>query len=659
MRIAITGVGLNSALGCGWSENLDALRAGRSAIGPVRHLPTEHRELPVGEVPLPDGAPADPTLPRTALLGRLALDEALAAAGLDEMDVRAAALVSGTTVGGMDVAERDVAALVEAGTHLDALLRSDCGTSTERMLDLATPAHPEGLRFGMTTTVSTACSSAANALILAARLLTAGRYGRVVAGGAESLSLFHLNGFNALMILDHAPCRPFAADRAGLNLGEGAAFLVLEPEETACRRGARIYGYLDGWGNACDAFHQTATSDDGEGAFRAMREAIATAGLAPADVGYVNAHGTGTPNNDATELAAMRRVFGSALPPFSSTKSLTGHTTSASGSLEAAFCLMVLAGGFLPLLPPPAQPLRHALCNAFGFGGNDSSLLLSAPDTTPAEADEETGAGEETEAGTPRVWLRSAAVLAAGEAVDFKQYMSAGEARRLGPMLKRTLATAKRALADAGLERPDAILTATALGTVESTDALLRTMAAEGEAMFSPTHFMQSTHNTPAALVAIATQAHGYNVTYAHRALSFSSALLDALMQLRSGRIGNALVGAHDTLPAGREVAAEFVLEAGAGDELRRPDAVELVDVRMLYRPTDYEAAATLGAMIRLRPDATVRRHDLGEGDFAQPALCFHAAAEALEPGRSVVLAFVADGGREVSFVLLSKPLLS
>ena len=215
----------------------------------------------------------------------------------------------------------------------------------------------------------------------------------VVVGGAESLSKFHLNGFNTLMILDRRPCRPFDADRAGLNLGEGAAYLVMENAASVSRRGVRPLCSLDGYGNACDAFHQTASSPNGEGAFLAMTEALQMAGLEPADIQYVNAHGTGTPNNDLSESVALQRVFGGKIPPVSSTKSFTGHTTSASGSVEAVICILAMnrqflppnlnwetpmEGGFIPVTGSHSPvELRHVMSNAFGFGGNDSSIILS------------------------------------------------------------------------------------------------------------------------------------------------------------------------------------------------------------------------------------------------------------------------------------------
>jgi 3-oxoacyl-(acyl-carrier-protein) synthase len=392
--IVITGAGVVSAIGLNQAETLCALQAGRSGIGPVRYLATAHRELPVGEVPLSNAelcahlglSDGTPTV-RTALLGMMALDEALRQAQLTRDDLCEMAFLSGTTVGGMDRSEEFYRDFLTSDAHKEYITLHDCGATSEFIAD-------HFGRFALVTTPSTACSSAANALILGAELLQTGERERVVVGGSECLSKFHLNGFNTLMILDHEPCRPFDAERAGLNLGEGAGYLVLETEASAQRRGVRPLARLSGYGNACDAFHQTATSADGEGAYRAMKQALERAGLQPADVDYINAHGTGTPNNDASECKAMQRLFGADVPPFSSTKGYTGHTTSASGAVEAVFCLLTLAHQFLPsnlrwahLMPEglkpvtdevPRRPLRHVLCNAFGFGGNDSSMLFSA-----------------------------------------------------------------------------------------------------------------------------------------------------------------------------------------------------------------------------------------------------------------------------------------
>ena len=383
VRIVISGMGAVSSIGCGKAGTLRALREGLSGIAPVRFLDTSLRDFPVGEVPFDDDSLArmagcNPGN-RTALLSVIAAREALSQAGLES--IADAAFISGTTVGGMEKAE-----LLYRGATLGNALPFDCGATT-----MAT-ARALGAK-GLCSTLSTACSSAANAIATAARLIRSGRCHVAVAGGSEALSDFHLRGFASLMILDRENCRPFDSTRAGLNLGEGAAYLVLESEENALRREAVPLAYLSGWGNACDAFHQTASSEDGEGAFLAMQAALKTAALKPSDIDYINAHGTGTPNNDASESAAIRRVFGYNLPPVSSTKGLTGHTTSASGAIESVFCLLSMIEGFIPgsfgfRAPDPscispcgtlqARP-RHIMCNAFGFGGNDSSLIFSAP----------------------------------------------------------------------------------------------------------------------------------------------------------------------------------------------------------------------------------------------------------------------------------------
>jgi len=391
--IWITGAGIVSAIGLNKLEVLDALLQGRSGIGPVRHLRTVHTDLPVGEVPLSNdelqsrlGIPSGTPIIRTALLGMWALQEALQDARIDTELLSDTAFISGTTVGGMDKSEQYYPDFLSNDSRNEYIALHDCGSSTELIAD-------HFGRFGFVATPSTACSSALNAIIAGANLIRSGLADRVIAGGSECLTRFHLNGFHALMILDSRPCRPFDASRAGLNLGEGAAYIVLERPSTAQDRGVEPLVTLDGYGNACDAFHQTASSPDGEGAFLAMQAALSDAGLTPADIDYINAHGTGTPNNDSSESAAMFRLFGDLVPPVSSTKSATGHTTSASGAIETVICLLALRHQFLPinlnwsepmengLIPVrdsrPSREVRHVLCNSFGFGGNDSSLLLS------------------------------------------------------------------------------------------------------------------------------------------------------------------------------------------------------------------------------------------------------------------------------------------
>ena len=394
--VLITGCGIICAIGNGKEEVLGSLLSNRTGIGQLKYLRTAHTEFPVGEVKMSDtemeqamGIEPGTPVTRTALMGMIALHEALGEAGLGRDDLKECGFVNGTTVGGMDKSEQYYTDFIENDTRNQYIRTHDCGSCSEMIADRFG-------RFRYITTISTACSSAANAIELGADMIRSGQADIVVAGGSECITKFHLNGFNSLMILDRGQCRPFDAERAGLNLGEGAAYLVLESAESAARRGVKPVALLSGYGNACDAFHQTASSPDGEGAYLAMSKALADAGLRPSDIDYVNAHGTGTPNNDVSESQAMKRLFGDAMPPVSSTKSLTGHTTSASGSVEAVICILALRNGFVPvnyawanpmddgIVPNmelrPSHPLRHILCNSFGFGGNDSSVILTATD---------------------------------------------------------------------------------------------------------------------------------------------------------------------------------------------------------------------------------------------------------------------------------------
>lgn len=380
MDIAVTGMGIISALGTGVEATLSALLENRSGVRPgVRHLATRHDRFPVGEVPMGNGELAHMTGSgepasrlRSVLLGIAALREALASARLDGGALDDCAFINATTVGGMDNTESVFTEIAAGNADVPTVTQlrfNDCGACTTLIAESAG-------RFGMATTISTACSSAANAIVTAANLIRCGYADIAVAGGTEALSRFHLNGFNALTVLNREVAEPFGGRSEGINLGEGAAYLVLESERSARARGVTPLAFLSGYGNACDAYHPTATSPEGTGPFMAMDEALRTASLRPEDIDYINAHGTGTSNNDSTEMTAMRRIWADALPPFSSTKPLTGHTTSASGSIEAVIAVLALRNGFIPGRPQERADLRRVLTNSFGFGGNDTSLIF-------------------------------------------------------------------------------------------------------------------------------------------------------------------------------------------------------------------------------------------------------------------------------------------
>ena len=555
-NIVITGEGIICAIGQDKQSVLDSLQHKHSGIGTMQLLNSCHKELPVGEVPLSNDdmrnqlGVRDTLINRTTLMGMLAVRQALEDAGIQcdtvkEKPIRVV-LISGTTVAGMDITEDLFDQLSHSDAALQCLRYHSAGASTRLIAEYFDI-------FAKHTTISTACSSAANALMLGVRMLIAGEADVVVAGGAEALSLFHLNGFRSLMILDHEPCRPFDATRAGLNLGEGAAFLVMETEEGAKRRGITPHAYLTGYGNACDAFHQTASSDNGEGAYLAMTEALQMAGLKPSDIQYVNAHGTGTPNNDLSESMALKRVFGENMPLISSTKSFTGHTTSASGSIESVICLLALQhqfvpanlgwsqaidGGIVPTLGEDHYHLEHVVCNSFGFGGNDTSLVFSLSRNDRLEIGND----------APRVIKELARVEITSEdqLAEIRDYVKPLEARRMGKIMKSSLLSSLKALRQAGIEQPDAIITGTALGCLENSELLLRQMVEEGETMLKPTYFMQSTHNTISSNIAIRLGCHGYNITYTQDQASFDWAMRDAELLLKSGKCKTVLVGCHD-----------------------------------------------------------------------------------------------------------------
>ncbi|MBR7067785.1 MAG: beta-ketoacyl-[Bacteroidales bacterium] len=393
-RIYITGMGIVSALGVGKTPTLEALLTAHSGIGPMRNLQgTVLNHYPVGEVPLSDPEmqqalgldPSEPCI-RTGLMGMMAAQEAVEQAQFARQRPERTALLSGTTVGGMDRSERHYLDFFE-GKHTHYVALHNCASFTDQVAQRTGP-------YDICSTLSTACSSAANAIIMGANLIATGRADAVVAGGSECLSKFHLNGFHTLMIIDKQPCRPFDRQRAGLNLGEGAAFVVLESEQSMRARGVEPLCQLSGYANTCDAFHQTATSANGQGPYLAMKSALQMANLQPSDIDYINAHGTGTPNNDISEGIAIERVFGQQVPHTSSTKPFTGHTTSAAGSVEAVISILALQHRFVPAnlnlkqpieelhFTPVSQTLRdidlhHVLSNSFGFGGNDSAYILS------------------------------------------------------------------------------------------------------------------------------------------------------------------------------------------------------------------------------------------------------------------------------------------
>lgn len=397
-RVFVTGYGIITSIGNNAEENFSSLLTSSTGFGEIEILETSHRgKLKACEVKiddrdllerlnLADGSGHS----RTTLLGLIAAKEAIQSAQLSKNELHQAAFISATTTGGIRELEkyyRDLQDHSKTGPFAQFAISSNPGDHAERIADYFNIK-------GFVNTISTACSSSANSIMLGAKLIQSGSKQVAICGGSEVLSKFTLNGFHSLMILDTEHCRPFDKTRNGLNLGEGAAYVVLESEESVKQGNKNIIAELKGFGNANDAFHQTASSPDGAGAYKAMNLALQSAGLNPYNIDYINAHGTGTENNDLSEGLAIQRLFGDRVPLFSSTKPFTGHTLAAAGAVEAIFSLMSLDGKLFPSLNfnipmdeltiSPIQEkmqmagLRNVMSNSFGFGGNTSSLIFNA-----------------------------------------------------------------------------------------------------------------------------------------------------------------------------------------------------------------------------------------------------------------------------------------
>lgn len=394
-EVYIAGVGAISAIGNNVAQCLSSFEKELDGIGDITYLDTIHRfKFPVAEVKLSNKELAELTgvsaeTSRTTLLSLAAAGEALSDSAISGISSYRTGFVSGNTVGSMDKSEDffiDFIADNRKG-KLRNVFDHECGSVTETVANLL------GIKDYMTT-ISTACSSAANAIVHAAHLIKSDLLDIVIAGGTDALTKFTLNGFNTLMILDKNFCMPFDDNRQGLNLGEGAGYLVLISSKVAKNLNKAVYCKLSGYNNSNDAYHQTASSPEGTGPYLAMKKALEKSGLHPKDIDYINLHGTGTPNNDIAEGIAVKRLFDPVYPPMSSTKSFTGHSLGASGGIEAVFSVLAIRHGIiypnlrfetriqeLPFEPEKrfltGRAVHHVMSNSFGFGGNCTSLIFS------------------------------------------------------------------------------------------------------------------------------------------------------------------------------------------------------------------------------------------------------------------------------------------
>jgi 3-oxoacyl-[acyl-carrier-protein] synthase-1 len=388
MRVFVVGTGIISALGEGTSENLKNLLLARSGLDDSSSYLDAKTDYLVGRVRFSNDELCNmfnlkTVPPRTSLLALYALNECLA------MVPRFCKLgfISGTTTGGMAKSEIFFRNYIPKSIHAKTadIIYHSCSSTTDATLHNIHDLSYVG-------TINTACSSAANAIILGAQKIKAGQLDAVIAGGSDALCQFTLRGFQSLMILDKNQCKPFDIDRAGLNLGEGAGYLLLVSEDLARRHQLNPLCELRGYANVNDACHAAALSETGDGPYLAMQQALNNAVIAPTQVDYINLHGTGTRNNDSVEGAAIRRCFDTHFPFISSTKAYTGHTLGASGGIEAVFSVLSIVRqtvfknlnfvapmecGLVPVRRVTECNVRHVLSNSFGFGGNCSSLVFS------------------------------------------------------------------------------------------------------------------------------------------------------------------------------------------------------------------------------------------------------------------------------------------
>ncbi len=562
--IYIRGMGLISALGSGPVHTLRALKAGRMGLRPLSlfTVPADAL-LPVGEVAV---NPAD-SLPRTHQLACLAADQAMS--GSSEAPD---AIVLGVTTGGMLTTEDLLAQKVRAP---EAYRHHAVNSVAE---ELARRFSCRGPRL----TVSTACSSGAAAIILALNLLRSGMARLVLAGGADGLCRLTYFGFKSLQLIDPAGSRPLDRERRGMSIADGAAMLLLSPE-AAGSSGICILG----GGLSCDAYHPAAPQPDGRGAQAAVQAALADAGVLPEEIDYINLHGTGTIENDRSEALAVRSLFGGRPPVVSSIKGSLGHSLAAAGAIEAVVTALSVQQGFVPPnagfttfdpdlgLAPAAEPLdmplKTALSNSFGFGGNNAALVIGRADSeTACRPADSRGPENQAAPVAPLVVKGYACLSGSGRTETTLDAFMAGKPcsgcladeqvaaglplrtiRRLKRLPKMALALAADALgACPPSERPDAVSFGTGWGAMSETHDFISRLVETDMQFPSPTDFIGSVHNAPAGQIAMMFQATGANITTSGGDYSFEQALLAADLLTRGSSRSILVLGADEAHPS-------------------------------------------------------------------------------------------------------------
>jgi 3-oxoacyl-[acyl-carrier-protein] synthase II len=394
--IVVTGVGVVSPYGIGLDCLQLGMLSGRCCLEPVRDDVYPGFEGTIAQVrALPRLAEhSDPRYSRTDQLAVMATQDAIASSGYDRSAFLDGGMIMASTLGGLTE--------IDTGIAKDpaAWYRSPSGLLRAASYPFAHVADAVGEHFGILgprCAISVACASGAMAIALAANMLLDGAAPIVLAGGCDPLCPFTLSGFNSLRALDPNPCSPFDQNRQGVNLGEGSAVLVLETQAGATARKANVLAVLRGWAMTNDAFHPTAPHKEGSGLADCIRLSMEMAEVSGDEIGYVNAHGTGTPLNDSAEARSYETAFrGRNLPiPVSSTKSYFGHCLGGAGALEAAITIMAIRSGALlptlrltnPIDSPGVnwlrgevkrQPLPLAMSASSGFGGSNAVLIFES-----------------------------------------------------------------------------------------------------------------------------------------------------------------------------------------------------------------------------------------------------------------------------------------
>lgn len=542
--IFVTGLGILSPLGRGRPATLRSLKDSVRGIRTTNPFNAAPDQLaPVADVSF--DFEKDNGVPRTHALALAAARDAMEGCG-----GAPEAIVIGVTTGGMPKSE----ALIGSHVRVPAEYAWHGAGSVAAYLAerLSCP--------GPALTISTACSSGAAAVKVALELIRHGRAKRVLAGGVDALCRFTYYGFFSLQLMDPKGARPLDRDRAGMSLGEGAAMLLLEGAEGPPP--GSIAQVLGG-AMSCDAYHPTAPHPQGEGALKAMRDAAADSGVSVADIEYVNLHGTATLDNDAAEAVALRALFGERIPPVSSTKGMTGHSLAASGAVEAAICALAVSEGTVPgtigcttvdpalgipaVLHPEERPVRIALSNSFGFGGNNAVLVIGAADVRPVERVRNTprglrvmGAACLTGAGATKEsfqkFFRGVSMAGALSDEEVSRDLPQRQVRRLKRLPRMALALMAAARREAGDGvRPSSIYFGTGWGCLSETYDFLTKLFGSDMKFSSPTDFINSVHNAPAGQAAMELKATGANVTATGGDYSFEQALLMASITAPEG----------------------------------------------------------------------------------------------------------------------------